>query len=76
MGLFRDVIRPIIPANLWPRITAELALVSINLKRDLKAGGRPHRAIPSGKLAGMSLLPDGFEDVAIPNCGSGSSAQI
>lgn len=74
--MVKDVVRPVIPANLWPRITAEITLAMVNLKRDIKAGGRIHRVAPSGHLAGLSLSPEGFEDVAIPNCGSGSSALI
>ncbi len=74
--MLKDVVRPIVPANLWPRITAEIALAMVNLKRDIKEGGRQHRVAPPGQMAGVSLSPQVFEDVAIPNCGSGSPASI
>ncbi len=62
---FKDVIRPIIPENLWPRVVAELAIASTNLKRDLKEGGCRNRAIPSGEMAEVSLSPRTVRDVAV-----------
>ncbi len=81
----KDVVRPVIPSNLWPKVSAEIVIASINLKRDLKDGGPrqspAHRAIHSGKLADVSLspnrpLPIRLEDVAIPDCDSGTSAAV
>lgn len=75
MVMFKDVVRPVVPATLWPRITAEITLAMVNLKRDIKEGDHRRLVPPSGNLAGVSLS-EGFEDVAISNCGSERPALI
>lgn len=71
----KDVIKPVIPFELWPKIAAELAIAIAHLERDLKEG-RTRRVVPSGETAEVSLLHSRFEDVAIQNCNKGTSASI
>lgn len=73
---FKDIIRPIVPAAYWPRISAELALATTNLKNGLKEGRHRRLDAPSVKSAVVSLSLDGFADVAIPNRGHDASAPL
>lgn len=64
LRFFTDIVRPLIPLTVWPRVASELAIAASNLKTDLIGGRR--RAVPlSGKVAEISLSPKRFEGVAI-----------
>jgi hypothetical protein len=70
---FTDIVRPIIPAECWPRIASELAIAMSNLKNDLR--GERRRAVPlTGEVAEVSLSPKRFEGVAILDRDIGNSA--
>ena len=66
VGFCKDVIQPLIPLELWPKVSAELAIAIMNLERDIKEG-RPVRAVPSENMAEVSLSRPRFADVAIPD---------
>ncbi len=70
---FTDIVRPLIPAASWPRVATALAIAVANLKNDLK-GGRHAASARSGEVAEVSLSPNRFGEVAIPNRGRESSA--
>ncbi len=74
LNLFCDIVRPIVPRAIWPKIHAELALAVTNLKHDLKVGGSRRTAAPSGHLAELSLAPIRFEEVALSHRDRRSSA--
>jgi hypothetical protein len=63
---FTDVVRPIIPAEAWPKVASALAIAIVNLKNDLKGGRRMAVSRP-GEVVDVSLSPNGFEEVAVPN---------
>lgn len=60
---FSQIVRPVVPPLLWPRITAELGLALANLRNDLK--GAPQRGTPSGKTAQSFILHGRHGGVAV-----------
>jgi hypothetical protein len=75
VGFFKDVIHPIIPVDLWPKVVVELALAVTHLENDLKEG-RHVMAAPSEEMAEVSLTPRRVLDVAIPIRVRDASAKI
>ncbi len=73
LTFFTDLVKPIIPVSVWPKVASTLALAIANLKNDLKGGRRT--AIPlTGEVAEFSLSPSRFEEVALLNCERENSA--
>jgi hypothetical protein len=77
-SLFENIAHRVVPQHLWARLSAEIAIGCVNLKKDLRDGGSK-QSVSSGNMAGFPLslnrrLPGRFVDVAIPYCGNGNSA--
>lgn len=61
LQFFCQVVRPVTPLELWPRVTAELGLALANLKRDLKGA----TFASSGNTTRSFVLHDGGGNVAV-----------
>jgi hypothetical protein len=73
LSLFTQVVRPILPSSLWPKVSAELHIAVVNLKHDLNGGRRRRAILPSGETVESSVPLEGPSDVAVGGRGKGHS---